>query len=219
MKVLAGPRLELDPSGPAARLCERLAGADGEVVSLAALGLRNPYRPFSAAEIGALRTALRGETGTIGYVCLGAAAGSAAAAGGSAEVGPAGVPPVAPGAAPDGAAPSRAVAVADHVNLTWRSPLAGPNDEAVGPRFPSMDGIYDPEAVLALGPDFEGMIISRGVVAGVPDDRTPGGHEPDMAVRFGWAAVSAELVAPVIIAAHMGLRIAAIVLFTEARKA
>ena len=46
---------------------------DGQVVSLAALGLRDPYRRFSAAEVDALREALRGETGTVGYVCWGRA--------------------------------------------------------------------------------------------------------------------------------------------------
>ena len=33
-----------------------------------------------------------------------------------------------------------------------------------------------------------------------------------MVARLGWAAVSSELVAPVIVAAHMGLRVAAVVM-------
>ena len=63
MKVLAGPRVDLGSSAAVARLCGRLAGEDGQVVPLASLGLRDPYRRFSAAEVAALRGVLRGETG------------------------------------------------------------------------------------------------------------------------------------------------------------
>jgi hypothetical protein len=194
MKVLAGPRVDLEPAGAAARLCRLMAGHDGEVVSLAALGLKNPYRRFSAAEVEALREVLRGETGLVGYVCRG----------------------VAPERAGAGTAvedPLRLVAVTDHVNLAWRSPLAGPNDDGVGPRFPSMNGVYAPlPAPLRPGSEEDGMIVVRGVVAGVPDDRALSEYETQTVARFGWAAVSSELVAPVIIAAHMGLKVAAAVM-------
>ena len=201
MKVLAGPRVDLGSSGAVARLCGRLAGEDGQVVPLAALGLRDPYRRFSAAEVDALRGSLRGETDTVGYVCWGAAPGGGAGTGASPSD-PDGLP----------GTPSSLVVVTDHVNLTWRSPLMGPNDERVGPRFPSMDGIYAPEAVLAPGAAEDGMIVVCGVVAGVPDDRAVGEYESETAARLGWAAVSSELVAPVVVAAHMGLRVAAVVL-------
>ena len=193
MKVLAGPRLDLAPAGAAARLCGELAGDGGEVVSLAALGVRNLYRPLSAAEVEALRGALRGQTGVIGYVCLG----------------------VAPMGDGREAMPGNArglVVVTDHVNLTWRSPLAGPNDETVGPRFPSMDGAYAPDAALRPGTGEDGMIVVRDVVAGVPDDRALSEYETEAVARFGWAAASSELVAPVILAVHMGLRVAAVVM-------
>ena len=193
MKVLAGPRIDLDPAAAAARLCRRMAGDDGEVVSLAALGLKNPYRLLSAAEVEALRAALRGEAGLVGYVCR--------------------------GVAPEGArleiaakAPVRLVAVTDHVNLTWRSPLTGPNDDRVGPRFPGMNDVYVPAAAVTPGIEEDGMIVACGVVAGVPDDRALSEYETETFARFGWAAVSSELVAPVIIAAHMGLRVAAVVM-------
>jgi purine-nucleoside phosphorylase len=201
MKVLAGPRVDLDPAGAAAKLCRRLAGDGGKVVSLAALGLRNPYRRYSAAEIEALRGALRGEAGLVGFVCRGVAAD---------------------GAMSDAARPDsiRVVAVTDHVNLAWRSPLAGPNDDRTGPRFPSMDHVYEPSAATASAPapaltpggDEDGMIVVRGVVAGVPDDRALSEYEIQAVARFGWVAASSELVAPVIVAVHMGLRVAAVVM-------
>jgi hypothetical protein len=193
MKVLAGPRLDLAPAGAAARVCRQLAGDGGEVVSLAALGVRNLYRDLSAAEVEALRGALRDEAGVIGYVCRGAAPRTD---GRMAVPGDCG----------------RLVVVTDHVNLTWRSPLAGPNDETAGPRFPSMDGAYAPDAVLRPGTGEDGMIVVRGVVAGVPDDRALSEYETETVSRFGWTAASSELVAPVILAVHMGLRVAAAVM-------
>ncbi len=184
MKVLAGPRLDIANDALAGQICRRLAGKGGAVLSLAALGLRNPYRPVTAAEVEALRGALRGERGVVGYVCRGV---------------------------PSPGREAGCIAVADHVNLTWRSPLAGPNDEQVGPRFPGMAGVYAPEAALALGAAQDGMIVDPGVVAGVADDGALSEYEIEMVARLGWPAVSSELVAPVIVAAHMGLRVAAVV--------
>jgi len=39
--------------------------------------------------------------------------------------------------------PGQLVLVADHVNLQGASPLVGPNDDALGPRFPDMSDAYD----------------------------------------------------------------------------
>ncbi len=193
MRVLACPRLDLDPAGTVARLCARLAGENGDVVSLSALGLRNPFRGYSAAEVDTLMKVLRGSTGVIGLVCRGADP-SAPTEGFGVEV------------------PARVVSVTDHVNLTWRSPLVGPNDDSAGPRFPSMGGIYASLEVPQPDGAEDGMIVVRGVVAGVADDRRLSAYESEVLSRFRWAAVSSELVAPVIVAAHMGLRVAAMVM-------
>jgi hypothetical protein len=189
MKVLVGPRTDLGAEAQVAALCQRLAGEDGSVISLRDLGVKNLYRQLSSAEIEAIRDELRkdrdADGGLIGYVCLGVHA-------------------------PRGQ--SAWVAVADHANLTWRSPLIGPNDEHTGPRFPSLDQAYAPEAALARVGGTDGMIVVCGVVAGVGDDRAMGDYETEVIQRHGWAAASSELVAPVIIAAHMGLRVAAVVM-------
>ena len=41
--------------------------------------------------------------------------------------------------------PGRLVAISDHLNLQGSSPLIGPNDDTLGPRFPDMSDAYDPE--------------------------------------------------------------------------
>jgi hypothetical protein len=167
--------------GGAASVARALAGAEGVTVSLCQAGVRTLNRPLSAAEVALLREALTGEEPLVGYVCLGAGR------------------------------PLCAVAVSDHVNLTWRSPLTGPNDEGVGPRFPSMTGIYRPEVVLDRVGAAGGIIVETGVVAGVQSELCLTPYESEVACAPGYLAVSEELVPVVIVAAHMGLRVAAVV--------
>ncbi len=110
----------------------------------------------------------------------------------------------------------------DHADLTWRSPLTGPNDDLLGPRFPSMTGIYTPEVVMerlragedAPGPCVggEGIIVVPGVVAGVVDDCRLSDHEATMAAIAGCTGASSELAPVAVIAAHLGLQVAAAVL-------
>jgi purine-nucleoside phosphorylase len=101
------------------------------------------------------------------------------------------------------------VVVEDHVNLTWRSPLTGANDDSAGPRFPSMTGIYVPAMAIGRLSAAEGMIVRSGVVAGVFDPERLNEFEAEAAKKHAYAAVSAELVPVVIVAAHLGLRVAA----------
>lgn len=187
MKVVVSPRASLE-GGEATSVARTLAGAGGVVVSLPQVGVRTLKRPLSAAEVALLREALAGEEPEVGYVCQGAWLPNDEASG-----------------------PLRVVAVSDHVNLTWRSPLTGPNDTRVGPRFPSMTGIYRPEVVLDRVGAAGGIIVQTGVVAGVRDDGRLTSYEAEVARTPGYLAVSEELVPVVIVAAHMGLRVAAAV--------
>jgi hypothetical protein len=193
MKVLVGPRAEARLDGAGMDVSRALAGPEGTVVSLAGAGVGTLCRTLSAAEVSLIRGALGGRDPIVGYVCQGTCleATGATVAGG----------------AVDGEV--RVVAVADHVNLTWRSPLAGPNDEKIGPRFPSMTGIYAPETVVDRIGAAGGMIVTSGVVAGVHDEGHLSPFEAGVVSDPGCAAVSSELVPVVILAAHLGLRVAA----------
>ncbi len=192
MKVLVGPRVDLSEDALASSVARALAAPNGELVPLAEVGVKNLSRQITQAEVALLRKALRGEDLVVGYVCLGTSA-----------------------MRPQGA--GAVVAVTDHVNLSWRSPLTGRNDDEVGPRFPSMTGIYAaPTVVERLGAG-GAIIVEQGVVAGVGDDQTLDAYETEIARKFHYPAVSSELVPVAIVAAHMGLRLAAAVITTVGR--
>ena len=59
--------------------------------------------------------------------------------------------------------------IRDHINLTGANPLAGPNEESWGIRFPDMNHIYTPElAELAqAGAQQAGIAVHTGVYAGL----------------------------------------------------
>lgn len=86
----------------------------------------------------------------------------------------------------------------DHVNLFGDGPLVGPNDDAEGPRFPSLSGLYL---------DVEGP-FGRGTVLRTPDWRlaTPAELE-----ATGAAAAVTEGVLEAVKAGHGGARAALLV--------
>ncbi len=104
--------------------------------------------------------------------------------------------------------PGMLVLISDHVNLMGTSPLVGPNEDELGPRFPDMSDAYDPElrrlareAATRLG-----LEVGEGVYGAWlgPQFETPA------EIRF-MRAVGADLagmstVPEVIAARHLGIR-------------
>ena len=98
--------------------------------------------------------------------------------------------------------------ISDHVNLQGTSPLVGPNDDALGPRFPDMSDAYDPElratreAAARLG-----IELGEGVYAAWlgPQFETPAEIRFMRAVGGDLAGMST--VQEVIAARHMGIRV------------
>ena len=104
--------------------------------------------------------------------------------------------------------PGELVVISDHLNLQGQSPLVGPNDDSLGPRFPDMTDAYDPalraaarEAAARLG--FE---LREGVFAAWlgPAFETPA--EIRMLETLGADLVGMSTAPEVLAARHMGIR-------------
>ena len=104
------------------------------------------------------------------------------------------------------------VLISDHINLQGVNPLAGPNDERFGPRFPDMSEAY-PAALrdIAKATAAElGIDLKEGVYAGLlgPSYETPA--EIRYLRTIGADLVGMSTVPEVIVANHMGVRCLAI---------
>ena len=104
----------------------------------------------------------------------------------------------------------------DHINLQWRSPLAGPVKEGED-RFPDMSAPYDPglqELALAVARE-QGIALHRGTYAAVPGPNYETPAEVRMLERMGADAVGMSTVPEVIAARAGGLPVVAISLITN----
>lgn len=104
------------------------------------------------------------------------------------------------------------VAISDHINLQGQNPLAGPNDDRFGPRFPDMTEAYSKTyRAMALDAGRKlGQSVHEGVYAGLlgPSYETPA--EIRYLRAIGADLVGMSTVAEVIAARHMGLKVLAI---------
>jgi homotetrameric cytidine deaminase len=109
------------------------------------------------------------------------------------------------------------MAISDHVNLTGRNPLTGPNDEAIGPRFPDMSAAYDPALRRQLRQAAEGLgiALSEGVYVAVPGPSYETPAEIRAFRALGADAVGMSTAMEVILARHAGYRVAGISMITN----
>jgi purine-nucleoside phosphorylase len=116
-----------------------------------------------------------------------------------------------------GFAPGDLMRITDHINLTGKNPLVGPNEEALGPRFPDVSRAYDPRLAAALDEAAlaAGVQLQSGVYVQMtgPSYETPA--EIRMARIIGGDAVGMSTVPEVIAAAHQGIPVCGISCITN----
>jgi purine-nucleoside phosphorylase len=117
----------------------------------------------------------------------------------------------------DGLQPGDLVAIRDHLNLTGRNPLAGPNDDRLGPRFPDLSEVYSVGLRTQMRQAFAtaGVTYQEGVYAWLlgPSYETPA--EIQAVKRLGGDLVGMSTVPEAIALRHMGIEVAAISLVTN----
>lgn len=108
--------------------------------------------------------------------------------------------------------------IRDHINLTGRNPLIGPNDDALGPRFPDLTAVWDAELSerLRAAARREGVALAEGVYVGLigPTYETPA--EVRMLHVLGAHAVGMSTVMEAVAAHWAGSRVCGISLVTNA---
>ncbi len=108
--------------------------------------------------------------------------------------------------------PGDLMIIRDHINGMGINPLRGGNDERLGPRFPDMSAVYDPEfqELIAAAQAEIGREPKRGVYLALsgPSYETPA--EIRMLAALGADAVGMSTVPEAICARHLGLRVAGI---------
>lgn len=117
----------------------------------------------------------------------------------------------------DGLSPGDLTVVGDHVNLTGRNPLVGPNDDGLGPRFPDMTDVYTPrlrilarEVAATEGIELEEVVYAWWLG---PSFETPA--EIRMIRMLGADVVGMSTVPEVIAVRHMGAEVVAFSLVTN----
>lgn len=105
----------------------------------------------------------------------------------------------------------------DHINYTGIDPLMGPNLDELGPRFPDMSRVYNPDLIMIAKKNaMKHMIdLKQGVYIGItgPCLETPA--EVRLMRMLGADAVGMSTVHEVIVGVHCGLKIMAIVVITD----
>jgi len=113
--------------------------------------------------------------------------------------------------------PASLLLVKDHINAMGVNPLTGPNIEELGPRFPDMTYLYDPEIrriIQAAAKDLR-IDLPQGVYVAIhgPSYETPA--EIQMYRQWGGDVVGMSTVPEAIALHHMGRRVAAVSCITN----
>jgi purine-nucleoside phosphorylase len=109
------------------------------------------------------------------------------------------------------------MAISDHINMTGRSPLTGPNAPEIGTRFPDMTAVWDAglRAGLHATATAEGVPLSDGVYACLSGPSYETSAEVRMLARLGADAVGMSTALEAVAARWAGLRVCGVSLVTN----
>jgi purine-nucleoside phosphorylase len=107
--------------------------------------------------------------------------------------------------------------IEDHINLMGASPLHGPNDERLGPRFPDLFEVYDRRLIQQAQEvgDREGLALRTAVLVAVAGPQLETPAEYRFLRQIGADAVGMSIVPEAIVAVHAGMRVCALSVVTD----
>lgn len=114
--------------------------------------------------------------------------------------------------------PGTLMVIRDHLNMTGRNPLIGPNADELGPRFPDMTDAWSPRLRTALhvAGEAEGVEMAEGIYLALtgPSYETPA--EVRLYAGFGAHAIGMSTVLECIAARWAGMEVCGVSLITNA---
>lgn len=114
--------------------------------------------------------------------------------------------------------PGELMLISDHINLLGDNPLIGPNEDSLGPRFPDMSRVYDPD-LRALAREValkEGIVLREGVYVAVPGPNLETAAEYRFLRSIGADVVGMSTVPEATVAVHGGMRVLGVSIITDA---